>query len=163
MVSPLAPDRPPPENPPIRPPPVRSAASRGPGPPAPVVAPPRMLARLRLLLLCVLVLAPLPVRAAGDDVRLGADALAAALDDRPAPTIEADPGPLEEGVRATERAELLTTLGQVLATDGTLPRTTGGIPAPAACRAAGWSDVVQCRRWSGAHLLRWATPPPPLA
>ena len=123
-----------------------------------------MLARLRLLLLCVLALAPSPVRAADADVRRGADVAAAAdpadAASRPAPTIEADPGPLDEGVRATERAELLTTLGQVLATDGALPRSTVGIPAPAACRAAGWSDVVQCRRWSGAQLLRWATPPP---
>ena len=76
------------------------------------------------------------------------------------PTIESDASLLDGGVRAAERDESLAALAPVLATDGALPRSTVGIPAPAACRAAGWSDVVQCRRWSGARLLRWATPPP---
>lgn len=132
-----------------------------------------MLARLRLLLLLALVLAPLqPVRAAASTGHgtSGADAPSAAAPlradaavqerERPVPTIASSPGPVDEGARAADRAELLTRLAQVLATDGTLPRSTAGIPAPAACRAAGWSDVVQCRRWAGAYLLLWATPPP---
>lgn len=119
-----------------------------------------MLARLRLLLLCALVLAPLPARAA---VAAGRPDSAAPVDsaaiERPEPTIEAHPGALDDAARAAERAGPLTTLAPVLATDGALPRATVGIPAPAAC-AAGWSDVVQCRRWSGADVLGWATPPP---
>lgn len=121
-----------------------------------------MPARLRLLLLCLLLLAPLPARASAPPGQVDAErtALAAALAGRPVPTIEADLGPLDAGVRAAERAELLTTLAPVLATDDAPPRPNAGIPAPAARAAAGWSDVVQCRRWCGGQLLRWATPPP---
>lgn len=147
----------------MRPPPVRLAALRGAGRPPRSPTLLRMLARLRLLLLCALAFAfaPLPAWPPAGDVRAGVEAAAPTAVERPQPTIEADRGPLDRGVRAAERAELLSTLAHVLATDGTLPRSTAGIPAPAACAAAGWSDAVQCRRWSGAHMLRWATPPPP--
>ena len=152
---------PPPRLPSTRPPPGAAAASRGAAPPAPVVRPVRVSASLRLLLVvCALLLAPLPAWAAVAVPTADAGVATAADARETTPTIGADAGPLDDGVRASERAELLSTLGQVLAIGGVLPRTTAGIPAPASCRAVGWSDVVQCRRWSGAHLLRWATPPP---
>lgn len=119
-----------------------------------------MLVRLAIFFALLLALAPDSSAAAAKARADGAAATVSHQAERGHPAIEADRGPLDEAVRGADRAELLTTLGQVLATDGALPRASAGIPAPAACDAAGWSDVVQCRRWSGAQLLRWATPPP---
>ena len=121
-----------------------------------------MLVRLALLLALLLAVAPFGAPAVAARVD-GVAATAGDEAERGHPAIEADASPLDEGVRAGERAELLTTLAHVLATGEAPPRSTAGVPAPAARRAAGWSDVVQCRRWTGAQLLRWATPPPTAA
>lgn len=80
------------------------------------------------------------------------------------PSMTADLGPLSSHCRAAERAEVLTVAARELRTDAAPPsETEQHVPAACALRrrlAATWCDVVQCRRSSGAQLLRYATPPP---
>ena len=86
------------------------------------------------------------------------------------PEYEIEPAtePLGDHLRTSAGVELLVGVGRLL-TDGRpgvmLPAMLDAPPevAPEARRAGGspqWCDVVQCRRWSGAQLLRWATAPP---
>ena len=80
------------------------------------------------------------------------------------PTIGADESPYSASVRAAETAEMLTVVVRVVVVGHALPSGTAGCAgaafAPRSLRPAGWCDVVQCRRWAGAQLLRYATPPP---
>lgn len=133
-----------------------------------------MLRRLWLVLFCVLALAPLPLRAAAPaagpwtGVQQGVTAetlppAAITADDDGQPTAAADPAPFSSDVRGSERTELLTTLARVLATGAALPDDVGlrsSVAVPRTRQATGWCDVVQCRRWAGAQLLWYATPPP---
>ena len=119
-----------------------------------------MLARLWLVLLCALALAALPGRAAG--AQSGVPEASALEHERP--TIEAAAGPYSADARASERAESLVVVVRMLATADPLPTDAGRRAAsrpPAARLVAGWCDCVQCRRLTGAQLLRYATPPPP--
>ena len=146
-----------------------------------------MAARFWLVLLCALGLLLPPVRPA--HAMPGSESLAeqayaqaaldrgvltlASADADAGPTgpeyeIEPDTGPLGDCLRTSEGVELLGGVGRQL-TDGRpgvmLPALLAAPSevAPEARRTDGrpqWCDVVQCRRWSGARLLCWATAPP---
>ena len=147
-----------------------------------------MAARLWLVLLCALGLVLAPARPAhampGGDVLaeqavaqaaldrgvlvIGAPAADAALASAPEHAIGPDAEPIGDCLRTSEGVELLVGVGRLL-TDG-----RPGVMSPAVLDAASevapearrtrgrpeWCDVVQCRRCSGARLLRWATAPP---
>ena len=123
------------------------------------------MARLWLVLLCALGLT-LPSATLAMGARRPASAPTAQV------TIHADvelPSPYLQG---SDVAELLAKLERTLVegATGALPmlETPHGVVARGAARGARasddatrWCDVVQCRRVTGAQLLRYATPPPP--
>ncbi|MHB1223450.1 MAG: hypothetical protein ACYC2G_05300 [Gemmatimonadaceae bacterium] len=80
------------------------------------------------------------------------------------PSIGSDRQPMSGDFRVSEGVEPLTAVGRVLA-DGAhamraLVQRGAGACAARESLADGWCDVVQCRRQSGARLLRYATAPP---
>lgn len=113
---------------------------------------------LALLALCVL-LSP-SVATAGAAVPAPVD-----RSEQEGPSIESDREPLSRDLRVSEGVAPLTSLGRILV-DGVdamraLVQRGAGPRTPQDSMAAGWCDVVQCRRQSGTQLLRYATPPPP--
>lgn len=122
-----------------------------------------MTVRLWLVLLCALAVALPSTSSAMGVLRRAPAAPTAEV------TIHADDDPTSSFLQPSELAELLAKLERALS-EG----MTGAVPLLRdACLASGtprgarasddvtrWCDVVQCRRVSGAQLLRYATPPP---
>ncbi|HEU4629115.1 MAG TPA: hypothetical protein VFS08_05195 [Gemmatimonadaceae bacterium] len=128
-----------------------------------------MIARLWPVLLCVLGLAlPSASPAMGALRRVSAAATAPTAvpvtihADNDLPTSYLQPSELAELLAKLERALSESATGVVPLADSELPCVAPGAPrgARAADDRTRWCDVVQCRRVSGARLLRYATPPP---
>ena len=116
-----------------------------------------MIARLRLLIVTVILLLPF----------LGAGA-ATTVNDRGAgegSAIQAAPLTLPLDLLAAERIEIVSGAERELVQGGGTEsghagRRSSAPMVPLARQRVAWTDLVQCRRLAGARLLRFATPPP---